>query len=59
MFKVSHDLCPPFMKEIFTYISNEKGTRAGNTFARPNVDSVHKGEQSLTVFEMLWSDCVE
>ena len=40
MFKVKHDLCPPFMKELFTYVGNENGTRSGDTFARPNVDSV-------------------
>ena len=45
------------MKEIFTYISNEKGTRAGDTFARPNVDSVYKGEQSLRCFgPIVWND---
>ena len=47
MFKVKHDLCPPFMKELFTYVGNENGTRSGDTFVRPNVDSVLKGEQSL------------
>ena len=57
MFKVKHDLCPPFMKEFFTYISNEQGTRAGNTFARPNVDSVYKGEQSLRCFgPIVWNN---
>ena len=50
MFKVKHDLCPPFMKELFTYVGNENGTRSGDTFARPNVDSVLKGEQSLRSF---------
>ena len=50
MFKVKHDLCPPFMKKLFTYISNENGTRSGDTFARPNVESVLKGEQSLRSF---------
>ena len=50
MFKVKHDLCPPFMKELFTYRSNENGTRSGDTFVRPNVDSVFKGEQSLRSF---------
>ena len=57
MFKVKHDLSPPFMKEIFTYISNDKGTRAGDTFARPNVDSVYKGEQSLRCFgPIVWNN---
>ena len=47
MFKVKHDLSPLFMKEIFCLNENIKGTRSGNTFARPNVDSVKKGERSL------------
>ena len=56
MFKVKHDLSPPFMKEIFTYIRNENGTRSGDTFARPNVDSVFKGEQSLRSFgPIVWN----
>ena len=57
MFKVKHDLSPPFMKEIFTYISNDKGTRAGDTFARPNVNSVYNGEQSLRCFgPIVWNE---
>ena len=44
------------MKEIFTYISNDKGTRTGDTFARPNVDTVYKGEQSLRHFgPIVWN----
>jgi hypothetical protein len=50
MFKVKHDLSPPFMKEVFTYIGNDKGTRSGDTFVRPNVGSVYKGEHSLRRF---------
>ena len=50
MFKVKHDLCPPFIKELFTHKSNENGSRSGDTFVRPNVDSVFKGEQSLRSF---------
>ena len=57
MFKVKHDLSPPFMKEIFIYIKNDKGTRAGNTFARPNVNSVYNGEQSLRYFgPIVWNE---
>ena len=56
MFKVKHDLSPPFMKEIFTYKGNENGTRSGDTFARPNVNSVLKGEQSLRSFgPIVWN----
>ena len=56
MFKVKHDLSPPFMKEIFTHIK-DKGTRSGETFARPNVNSVYKGDQSLRSFgPVVWND---
>ena len=48
MFKFKHNLSPPFMKEIFTDQVNEKGTRSGDTFNRPNVDSV--GDRSLQSF---------
>ena len=57
MFKVKFDLSPPFMKEIFTYLRNDKGTRSGDTFARPNVNSVYKGDQSLRSFgPIVWND---
>ena len=56
MYKVKHDLSPPFMKEIFIHKSNEKGTRSGDTFVRPNVDTVYKGEQSLRCFgPIVWN----
>ena len=56
MFKVKHDLSPPFMKELFSYVENEKGTRSGDTFARPNIDSVKKGERSLRNFgPIVWN----
>ena len=56
MFKVKHDISPPFMKEIFVHNINEKGTRSGDNFARPNVDSVYKGEQSLRCFgPIVWN----
>ena len=44
------------MKEIFIHKSNEKGTRSGDTFVRPNVDTVYKGEQSLRCFgPIVWN----
>ena len=59
MFKVKHDLSPPFMKELFDYVENEKGTRSGDTFARPNIDSVKKGERSLRNFgPIVWNTMV-
>ena len=57
MFKVKHDLSPPFMKELFTYVSNEKGTRSGDTFVRPKVKTVYKGDQSLRSFgPIVWNE---
>ena len=53
MFKVKHDLSPPFMKEMFSHNKNSKGTRSGDTFARPNVDTVKKGEISLQNFGLI------
>ena len=56
MFKVKHDMSPPFMKEMFSYLSNVKGTRSGDSFARPNVDTVNKGDQSLRSFgPIVWN----
>ena len=55
MFKVKHDLSPPFMKEIFCYTGN-KGTRSGDTFLRPNVDTVKMGDRSLRSFgPIVWN----
>ena len=44
------------MKELFSFKENDKGTRFGNTFARPNVDSVKKGDRSLRSFgPIVWN----
>ena len=57
MYKVKHDLCPPFMKEIFCEINRE--TRSGRTFSRPNVHSVKKGDRSLRSFgPIVWNTMV-
>ena len=56
MFKVSQNLSPPFMKELFSFKENDKGTRSGSTFARPNIDSVKKGDRSLRSFgPIVWN----
>ena len=56
MFKTKHDLSPPFMKEIFTHNANSVGTRSGDTFVRPRVDSVKKGDRSLRSFgPIVWN----
>ena len=57
MYKVRHDLSPPFMKEIFTHNDSSIRTRSGDTFARPKVDSVKKGERSLRSFgPIVWNN---
>ena len=51
MYKVKNDLCPPFMKELFTY--NERN----NKFLRPNVRTVKKGQGSLRSFgPIVWNE---
>ena len=59
MFKVKHDLCPSFMKEIFSHKENDKGTRSGDTFKRPHVGSVKKGDRSLRIFgPIVWNTMI-
>ena len=54
MYKVKHDLSPPFMKDIFNEIERE--TRSGTTFSRPNVNSVKRGDRSLRSFgPIVWN----
>ena len=56
IFKVKNDLSPPFMKELFSHKENYKGTRSGDTFVRPHVDSVKKGDRSLRNFgPIVWN----
>ena len=56
MFKVKHDMSPPFMKEMFSDNENLKGTRSGDTFARPHVYTVKKGERSLRSYgPIVWN----
>ena len=56
MFKVKHDLSPPFIRELFSCKENSQGTRSGDTFERPNVDSVKKGDRSLRIFgPIVWN----
>ena len=56
MFKAKHDLSPPFMKEIFNHNANSVRTRSGDTFVRPRVDSVKKGDRSLRSFgPIVWN----
>ena len=50
MYKVRNDLSPVFIKEIFHHQGNRPNTRMGESFARPNVNKVHNGENSLRNF---------
>ena len=44
------------MTEFFSHNGNIKGTRSGDTFARPNVDTVKKGDRSLRSFgPIVWN----
>ena len=57
MFKVKNDLSPPFMKDIFEVI--EGGSRSGDDFRRPNINSVKKGCRSLRHFgPIVWNNMV-
>ena len=55
MFKVSKDISPPFMKEIFGEIL-VSSTRNGTKFLRHKVNTVYKGENSLRCFgPVVWN----
>ena len=58
MFKVINDISPQLVKEIFDK-SNVFSARLGNTFARPNVNTVYKGENSLRNFgPIVWNNMI-
>ena len=48
MYKVNHDLSPPFIKDVFCEINRK--TRSGTTFSHPNVSYVKRGDRSLRSF---------
>ena len=55
MYKTKHDLSPPFMKEVFGLVS--RNTRSGDTFHRPNVNTVKRGESSLrNLGPIVWNE---
>ena len=57
MYKIKHNLAPPFMNELFSFKANNKGTRSGDKFARPHVESVKKGDRSLRTFgPIVWNN---
>lgn len=56
MYKLKNNLSPPFMKENFQLRDSGHNTRMGDTFFRPNVNTVHKGENSLRNFgPVVWN----
>ena len=56
MFKVKNDMCPPFITNLFK-LNLGPETRRRNTFVRPKVDTVFKGENSLRIFgPVVWDE---
>ena len=54
MFKFKQGLSPPFMDDIFSVVN--RNTRSGESFTRPNVDSVKNGVRSLRTFgPIVWN----
>ena len=47
MFKVKHNLCPEMVQSIFC---RRDGKKSGASFLRPQINSVHNGEQSFRSF---------
>ena len=56
MYKTKNELSPLFVKEMFDQ-NREPSTRMGNTFSRPKVNTVYKGENSLRIFgPIVWNN---
>ena len=56
MYKAKNDSSPSFMKEIFEH-KRGLSTRKGDTFARPNVNKVYTGENSIESFgPVVWNN---
>ena len=57
MFKVKNDLCPSFFSELFQLNNNGPCTRQRNTFIRPKVNTVYKGDGSIRTFgPIVWNN---
>ena len=57
MFKVKNKLCPDFIKDLFCQIDTR--TRSDASFHRPDVNTVHMGEQSFQCFgPIVWDTMV-
>ena len=58
MFKVNNGMSPQLVKEIFDK-RNVFSARLGNIFARPNVNTVYKGENSVRNFgPIVWNNMI-
>ena len=47
MFKVKHNLCPGMVQTLFI---QKDGKKSGASFLRPQINSVHNGEESFRWF---------
>ena len=57
MFKVKNNLCPEFIKNLFSQINTQ--TRSNASFHRQNVNTVYNGEQTLRSFgPIVWDTMV-
>ena len=57
MYMVKNNLSPPFIQDIFEYKGHGRINRMGDKFARPNVNKVYKGENSLRNFgPIVWNN---
>ena len=56
MYKVKNELCPSFMNELFE-LNSGPSMRKRNTFIRPRVNTVYKGNNSLRIYgPIVWND---
>ena len=55
MFKITNDLCPPMMKEIFR--ERKTSHRSGVFYTRPKVNTVYKGDNYFSCFgPRVWNE---
>ena len=59
MYKVKHDLCPSFIKDIFQCREKVHNTRLNSHFLRPSVSTVSWGDLSLRIFgPVVWDKMI-
>ena len=57
MYMVKNNLSPPIIQDIFEYKGHGRITRMRDKFARPNINKVYKGENSLRNFgPIVWNN---